>query len=66
MSAIVLQGEIAHYEFLGRGKPVIFLHTWLGSWRYWISTMQSLSMAYRTYALTFEVYDSAKCQPLLI
>lgn len=51
MSAITINGDLVHYEVLGRGRPVIFLHSWLGSWRYWIPTMQQLSVKYRTYAL---------------
>src|SRR5262249_40723588 len=43
--------EVVHYEVLGRGRPLIFVHGWLGSWRYWIPTMQALSSEYRTYAL---------------
>ena len=51
MSAILLEREIVHYEVLGRGRPVIFLHGWVGSWRYWIPVMQSASMSFRAYAL---------------
>ncbi len=51
MSAILLDGSIVHYEVLGRGRPVIFLHGWVGSWRYWISSMQVTSTSYRAYAL---------------
>jgi pimeloyl-ACP methyl ester carboxylesterase len=40
-----------HYEVLGRGRPVIFLHGWVGSWRYWIASMQVASTSYRAYAL---------------
>ena len=40
-----------HYEVLGRGRPLIFVHGWVGSWRYWIPTMQALSTEFRTYAL---------------
>jgi pimeloyl-ACP methyl ester carboxylesterase len=40
-----------HYEVLGRGRPVIFLHGWIGSWRYWINAMQVTSTSYRAYAL---------------
>ncbi len=65
MSAIFLQGEFAHYEVLGRGKPVVFLHTWLDSWRYWIPTMQAVSISYRTYALDLWGFgDSAKKESL--
>lgn len=51
MSAIIVDDDIVHYEVLGRGRPVILIHGWLGSWRYWIPTMQTLSAEYRTYAL---------------
>lgn len=51
MSAILLGRDIVHYEVLGRGKPVIFLHGWVGSWRYWIPAMQAASVSFRTYAL---------------
>ncbi len=51
MSAIILEDEVVHYEVLGRGRPLIFVHGWLGSWRYWIPTMQALSSEYRTYAV---------------
>jgi pimeloyl-ACP methyl ester carboxylesterase len=40
-----------HYEVLGRGRPVIFLHGWVGSWRYWIASMQVASTSFRAYAL---------------
>jgi pimeloyl-ACP methyl ester carboxylesterase len=51
VSALILDEEVVHYEVLGRGRPLIFIHGWLGSWRYWIPTMQALSAEYRTYAL---------------
>lgn len=51
MSAIIIDDKIVHYEVLGRGKPIIFLHGWVGSWRYWIPTMQVASTSYRAYAL---------------
>lgn len=51
MSAILLDGSIVHYEVLGRGRPVIFLHGWVGSWKYWISSMQVTSTSFRAYAL---------------
>lgn len=50
MSAIVIDGGLLHYEYLGRGKPLLLLHGWLGSWRYWMMTMEELSQRYRTYA----------------
>lgn len=51
MSAVVIDGGIVHYEAFGRGWPILFLHGWLGSWRYWMSSMESVSDRYRTYAL---------------
>jgi pimeloyl-ACP methyl ester carboxylesterase len=51
LSAILLDSSIVHYEVLGRGRPIIFLHGWVGSWRYWISAMQVASTSFRAYAL---------------
>ncbi len=51
MSAIFVNDALAHYEVLGRGKPIIFLHSWIGSWRYWVPVMQTISSYYRTFAL---------------
>jgi pimeloyl-ACP methyl ester carboxylesterase len=51
MSAIILDNKVVHYEVLGRGRPVIFLHGWVGSWRYWVPTMQTAAMSFRAYAL---------------
>jgi pimeloyl-ACP methyl ester carboxylesterase len=51
MSVIILNNAIVHYEALGRGRPIVFLHGWVGSWRYWISAMQVVSTSFRAYAL---------------
>lgn len=53
MSSIVTGQGILHYEAYGRGQPVILLHGWLGSWGYWLSTMEALKSRYRCYALDF-------------
>jgi pimeloyl-ACP methyl ester carboxylesterase len=61
MSVVILLDEIVHYEVLGRGRPLIFLHGWVGSWRYWIPAMQAASISYRTYAIDFWGFgDTAK------
>ena len=52
MSAIVVSEGLVHYEAIGHGSPlVVFIHGWLGSWRYWVPTMEELSVKHRTYAL---------------
>jgi len=53
MSSIVTDRGLVHYEAYGRGQPVILLHCWLGSWNYWLSTMEALGKRYKTYALDF-------------
>jgi pimeloyl-ACP methyl ester carboxylesterase len=61
MSAITIGGDLIHYEVLGRGRPVLLLHDWLGSWRYWIPAMQQLLLKYRVYSLDFYGFgDSSK------
>jgi pimeloyl-ACP methyl ester carboxylesterase len=51
MSGVLVNGRLLHYEIFGRGKPIIFVHGWLGSWRYWVPVMEDLAKDYRTYAL---------------
>jgi len=51
MSGVLIQGSLVHYESFGRGKPIVFLHGWLGSWRYWVPVMDEISAAHRVYAL---------------
>jgi pimeloyl-ACP methyl ester carboxylesterase len=64
MSAIFLDHEIVHYEVLGRGKPIIFLHGWVGSWRSWLPTMQVASAYYRTYAIDLWGFGDTSKQSL--
>jgi len=51
MSAVIIKGKLLHYETFGRGEPLIFVHGWLGSWRYWMPAMELMSEYGRTYAL---------------
>lgn len=51
MSAVVINRGLVHYEAFGRGIPILFLHGWLGSWRYWMQSMESLAVEHRVYAL---------------
>jgi pimeloyl-ACP methyl ester carboxylesterase len=61
MSAILLERDLVHFEVLGRGRPILFLHGWVGSWRYWIPTMQAVSVSFRAYAIDLWGFgDSAK------
>lgn len=61
MSAITVGGDLVHYETLGRGRAVVLLHGWIGSWRYWVPTMQHLHLKYKVYAIDlFGFGDSAK------
>lgn len=61
MTAISIDDDLVHYEPLGRGRPVVLLHDFLGSWMYWIPTIQNLQQNYRLYALDFYGFgDTAK------
>jgi len=64
MSAIILDGSMVHYEALGRGRPIIFLHGWVGSWRYWINAMQIASTSFRAYALDLFGFGDSQHDPL--
>lgn len=64
MSAIILDGSMVHYEALGRGRPIVFLHGWAGSWRYWINAMQVASTSFRAYALDLFGFGDTTRDPL--
>lgn len=53
MPVLVTEQGPIHYEYYGRGRPVILLHGWLGSWALWRDTILYLSREFRTYALDF-------------
>lgn len=63
MSAIILDGSIVHYEALGRGRPIVFLHGWVGSWRYWVNAMQVASTSYRSYAIDLFGFGDTAHEP---
>jgi pimeloyl-ACP methyl ester carboxylesterase len=64
MSAVILREQIIHYEVLGRGRPLVFLHGWVGSWRYWVPSMQATSQSFRAYALDLWGYGDSAKKPL--
>ena len=53
MTTLVTEQGIVHYETFGRGRPVLLLHGWLGSWELWRDTIAYLGQDFRTYALDF-------------
>ena len=53
MPLLVTEPGIIHYEAYGRGRPVLLLHGWLGSWALWRDTIEMLGRDFRTYALDF-------------
>lgn len=64
MSSITTEQGILHYEVYGRGRPIILLHGWLGSWGLWQKTMAYLGRYYRAYALDFWGFgESGKKKP---
>ncbi|RMG89434.1 MAG: alpha/beta hydrolase [Chloroflexi bacterium] len=66
MSITTVGNQLIHYEVLGRGEPLIFIHGWLGSWRYWWPSMQAMSAAqHRAFAFDLWGYgDSSKAEHL--
>ena len=63
MSSILVDGQIVHYETLGRGRPVIFLHSWVGSWRYWIPAMQFISRSFCAYGIDMLGFGESATNP---
>jgi pimeloyl-ACP methyl ester carboxylesterase len=53
MSIMVVDQQVVHYEVFGHGRPVLFLHGWLGSWRYWFPTIEGIAEHFRTYSFDF-------------
>ncbi len=59
MPLLVTEQGVVHYETYGRGRPVLLLHGWLGSWALWRSTIEELGKEFRTYALDFWGFGEA-------
>lgn len=53
MSIIVVDRQVVRYEVFGQGRPVLFLHGWHGSWRYWLPTIECAAQQFRTYSFDF-------------
>lgn len=65
MSITTVGNNLIHYEVLGRGQPLIFIHGWLGSWRYWWPSMQAMSAQHRSFAFDLWGFgDSSKSPDL--
>ena len=64
MSVLFLDQSPVHYESLGRGRPVVFLHSWVGSWRYWVPSMQLASASHSAYALDLFGFGDTAHDPL--
>ena len=61
--SLVTDPGIIHYETYGRGRPVLLLHGWLGSWALWRNTIEVLGREFRTYALDFFGFGESGVAP---
>ena len=59
MPILVTEQGTVHYESYGRGRPVLLLHGWLGSWALWRNTIEILGKDFKTYALDFFGFGEA-------
>ncbi len=59
MPAFTTEQGIIHYEYYGRGRPVLLLHGWLGSAALWHDTIMLLSKEFKAYALDFWGFGEA-------
>lgn len=62
MSIMVVDRQVVHYEVFGHGRPVLFLHGWMGSWRYWLPTIECVADSFRTYSFDFWGFGESRRQ----
>jgi pimeloyl-ACP methyl ester carboxylesterase len=62
VATLVTEQGIVHYEAYGRGRPVLLLHGWLGSWALWRNTIELLGREFRTYAIDFWGFGESGAQ----
>jgi len=62
MPSLVTDRGVVHYETIGRGRPVVLLHCWLGSWSNWRASMEALSDRFRVHALDFWGFGESSSQ----
>jgi pimeloyl-ACP methyl ester carboxylesterase len=64
MSVISIDhGIIIHYEPFGQGRPVLLVHSWVGSWRYFASLAQTLAVKFRVYAVDLYGFGDSDRKP---
>lgn len=51
MSGIIIGGDMVNYVVHGRGRPILFVHGWFGTWRHWWPVMDAMADRARSYAL---------------
>jgi pimeloyl-ACP methyl ester carboxylesterase len=59
---MVVDQQVVHYEVFGHGRPVLFLHGWLGSWRYWFPTIERVAEHFRPYSFDFWGFGDTRRQ----
>jgi pimeloyl-ACP methyl ester carboxylesterase len=64
MSIVFINDSAVHFESLGRGRPVLFLHTWVGSWRYWVPSLQTAAASHSAYAIDLLGFGETARDPL--
>ncbi len=57
--SVLVKKQVLAYRQTGTGFPLILLHGWGGSSRYWYSTMASLATTHTTYALDLPGYGQS-------